>query len=290
MSGLTGQQQRLTFRDKAGGVCWQKQLRDKYLNEGIPPVPHLDVGKAIVRRVSWRFAQQIILKYEWLGRMSTTTTWCYGIFFGNHCAGVCCVDAVAGGNAYAHKEFSLYQGELVYLARGANVHWSPKGANSRLVSWTCRLLAIDNQKAKLMIAYSDTDAGEIGTIYQACNWVYVGRGSSIRQWIAPDGTIRDQKHPYELAKKKGGTRAQWVKALRAAGWTEQPSNPKHRYVYILDKKDKALVDRVERMRQPYPKREDMRMTNGSTSPPREGWQFNSDPSASTTLTPIRVSG
>ena len=38
------------------------------------------------------------------------------------------------------------------------------------------------------------------------------------------------------------------------GWTEQKSNPKGRYVYVLDKTDKRLTELVESMRQPYPKR------------------------------------
>ena len=65
-----------------------------------------------------------------------------------------------------------------------------------------------------------------------------------------------QKLPYDLKRRKGGTRAKWCMALREAGWTEQKSNPKHRYVYVLDKSDSALVERVERMRKPYPKRAD----------------------------------
>jgi len=154
----------------------------------------------------------------------------------------------------AYKEFGLSsQKELAYLARGANVHWAPKGANSRLVSWACRLLAREID-AKVVIAYSDTDAGEIGTIYQACNWVYIGRGSATRQWVAPNGRIFDQMQPANYARSRGGTRAQWTAKLRAAGWTEQASNPKHRYVQILDKSDQALADRISRMRHPYPKR------------------------------------
>jgi hypothetical protein len=35
---------------------------------------------------------------------------------------------------------------------------------------------------------------------------------------------------------------------------EQQSNPKHRYVCVLDRSDRALVERIESMRQPYPKR------------------------------------
>jgi hypothetical protein len=40
---------RLTFRDKCSGVAWQKQLRDHYIDEGMPNVPHLDLKRAIVR-------------------------------------------------------------------------------------------------------------------------------------------------------------------------------------------------------------------------------------------------
>ena len=234
-------------------MAWQKQLRDRYASETMPPVPHLDIKRAEVRPVSYQLAKHIILKYEWLGAMATTSHH-FGIFFGDYCAGVCCVCVGGGGaNLNAHKLFGVPAGSFAYLARGANVHWSPKGANSKLVSWTCRLLARDTQ-TKIIIAYSDTDAGEIGTIYQACNWAYIGQGASTRQWIAPNGRIFDQKYPYDKARRFGGTRADWVRRLRDAGWTEQASNPKHRYVCVLDTTDSALVARVEAMRQSYPKR------------------------------------
>lgn len=78
---------RLTFREARADVAWQKQLRDRYLAEGTPPVPHLDVKRAEVRRVSRKLATQIILKYEWLGAMAQTG-YHYGIFYGSACAGI----------------------------------------------------------------------------------------------------------------------------------------------------------------------------------------------------------
>lgn len=245
---------RLTFRNKAGAVCWQKQLRDKHNDEGVPPVPHLDVGRAIVRPVTRQLAEQVILKYEWLGTLPFGCGKFYGLFFGHFCAGVTCFSIGGGGaNVYAHKEFGVQKDELAYLQRGANVHWSPKGANSKLISLSCKLLARETG-AKLVIAYSDTDAGEIGTVYQASNWVCIGRGSSTRQWVAPNGRVYDQKKPYNLAKSRGGTRKQWAKALYAAGWYEQISNPKYRYVFVLDKKDKRLTSLIESLKKDYPKR------------------------------------
>lgn len=248
-------QSRLTFREKVD-VCWQKQLRDKYAADGVPAVPHLDVSRAIVRPVTRQVAEQIILKYEWLGTLPFNCNFYYGIFFGMYCAGVTCISVGNTGSAPgAYKMFGLgSQKEFAYLQRGANVHWSPSGANSKLVSWTCKLLA-KSSGAKIIIAYSDSDAGEIGTIYQAAGWTYIGKGSSTQQWISPQGRVYDQMLPRDIARSKGLERKYVVKYLRARGWTEQASNAKGRYVCVLDKKDKALRALVEGMAQPYPKRD-----------------------------------
>ncbi len=249
-------EQRLTFRKTCDLLAYQKQLRDRYIKEGCPlNESDLNLKNAIVKKVNRKMAESIILKYEWLGTLPMVTHF-YGIFFKNYCAGVCCIGVGTGGaNINAYKEFNLNnQFELAYLARGANVHWSPIGANSKLVSLACRLLALETN-VKIVIAYSDTDAGEIGTIYQACNWTCIGRGSSTMQWIDPrNGRVYDQKHPSNLKNKHGGTRAYWVKRLRKEGWKEQKSNPKIRYVCVLDKKDQNLNKIVISKKTQYPKR------------------------------------
>ena len=245
---------RLSFHEPQQNIAWQKQLRDQYVSEGAPPVD-LDIKTAIVRPVGRHLAEQIILKYEWLGTMSLTR-WHYGIFFGSYCAGVTCVggsDVTGGVNN--HLFYRVDRRELLILARGACVHWAPPGTNSKLVSWTCRMVAKASH-AKVIIAYADTDAGEIGTIYQACNWIYIGRGSSTRQWIAPNGRVYDQKYPSNLRTRDGKKlpRQLYVQEMKRLGWREQESNPKHRYAFILDRSDKALADHMAALRQPYPKR------------------------------------
>lgn len=253
MSGGGVRVSRLTFREKCPTVCWQKQLRDKYLAEGVPPVPYLDVKRAIVRPVTRKLAEQIILKYEWLGTMATGVNRFYGIFYGNYCAGVTSF-APAGFNLPSlAKSFRVDGSQLAYLGRGANVHWAPKGSNSKLIAYSLKL---ESQLGnKLAIAFSDSDAGEIGTVYQASNWVYVGQNDvAWKQWVSPDGKTWSYNQFTKWYKENGLDRPRGIKVLSDKGWKLQDSNPKHRYVYILDKTDKALVDRVERMRQPYPKR------------------------------------
>lgn len=246
--------QRKTFRSAQHDVAWQKQLRDRHNAEGTPPVPHLDLKRAIVKPVTSAFAKQIIYKYEWLGTMANST-YHYGIFFGPFCAGVTCVAVATGtGGNNVPKMFDLEHHELATLVRGANVHWSPPNANSKLVTFTCKLVVKDSG-AKLIIAYADTDAGEIGTIYQACGWSYIGRGAATTQFVAPNGRIYDQRNISHWSKNH---EIQWTEQrdkLLAAGWKEQASNPKHRYVQILDKSSRHLVRIVEKMTLPYPKRE-----------------------------------
>ncbi len=241
---------RLTFRDKSTDICWQKQLRDRFLDDGTPFNSPISIKDAIIRPVSRNFASQIIMKYEWLGTMAQTG-WHYGIFFGSYCAGVCCYSAgSATGGVNVHKMFNVLPRELGVLARGACVHWAPHGANSKLVSISSKLFCKDT-KCRLIIAYSDSDAGEIGTIYQACNWIYIGKGAATRQWVSKNGRVMDQKLPYDLKRKYGGTRSQYVEYLNRNGWHEQSSNPKHRYVYVSDK---SLLGFLRNMGKPYPKR------------------------------------
>ena len=83
----------------------------------------------------------------------------YGIFFGNECGGVCCVAINGTGTAgpFIANQFGIERKHLTILVRGACVHWAPTGANSKLVSWTARLVA--KEGAKIMLAFSDDDAG-----------------------------------------------------------------------------------------------------------------------------------
>lgn len=245
---------RKTFNSKVT-ICWQKQLRDYYLDEGVPKVD-LDLKKARVIPVSREFAEQIILKYEWLGTMANTQIH-YGIFFQNYCAGVTCIGIKGNGfpTPYIGKEFGIAIQDMVLLARGACVHWAPPGTNSKLVSFTCKLL---KNYGKLILAYADTDAGEIGTIYQSCNWYYIGKSEGVKRkdasFITPAGKILHKKTLNNKAKSLGIEFGEYRKILKDQGFIEQRGNPKHRYVQILDKTDKELIAKIKAMSKPYPKR------------------------------------
>jgi len=105
-----------------------------------------------------------------------------------------------------------------------------------------------------MIAYADTDAGEIGTIYQACGWYYIGQSAAKVQWVAPTGRVYEEKLIGDLHRAQGHARVACTTALLEAGWTRQRGNRKHRYVALLDKTHVPLRTRLEALALPYPKR------------------------------------
>lgn len=243
---------RLTFRDKCPEICWQKQLRDRYVDEG-SPVKNPDLKTAVIRKVSRKLAEQIILKYEWLGTIGINADVSYGIFFNNFCAGVTSFQPTGFAIPGFTKLLKTEGRHLSYLSRGACVHWAPKGTNSKLISYSLKFERERGKKAS--IAFADTDAGEIGVVYQASNWIYLGLGVKNFELVSPEGKILTNSGFTTWCSEHRKKNARALELFHKAGWKKQWSNPKHRYVYILDMSDKALIRTVESLRQPYPKRD-----------------------------------
>jgi hypothetical protein len=45
----------------------------------------------------------------------------------------------------------------------------------------------------IIVAYSDTEAGEQGVIYRACNFLYCGQTGATERFRTPDGRVRDSR-------------------------------------------------------------------------------------------------
>ena len=216
----------------------------------------LDLNKAKIRRIDRATAEKIILEYEWLGKMNQGSNAHYGIFFNNiYCGGVVCIGGMGGtiGSPSFHKQFGVKQEEVAILVRGACPFWSPKGTGSKLISWVIKLYQKDFPIKKLIVAFSDPLAGEIGTIYQATNWWYAGMTSKSFEWRL--GKIRRHARWVGLQVEKYGgiiTSKQVIKALKKMGWVEKELPPKHKYLYILDK---SILPKLEgKLSKDYPKR------------------------------------
>lgn len=136
---------------------------------------NLDVSieRAVIRKTNFETARHIIETYEWLGGMASNHYLYYGIYFENYCAGV-----VVFGSCTSRDLASSVCGRenadvVIQLQRGACVHWAHPHSASKLISHAIRDIGKTTSK-RVVIAFSDPMAGEIGTVYQATNWIYCG--------------------------------------------------------------------------------------------------------------------
>jgi len=133
----------------------------------------LSPNKCRVREISYQTAEKVILDYEWLARMPAITSHHFGIYFDGHLGGVAVYAPEYAENLGVWDTYG-FTGKIILLARGACVHWAPPYAASKLTRWSMRLLPA---RFEVVTATVDAIAGEVGTIYQACGFDYVGRMS-----------------------------------------------------------------------------------------------------------------
>ena len=117
----------------------------------------------------------------------------------------------------------------------------------------------------VFLAYSDSEAGEIGTIYQACNWLYLGnsngRGKSgSRQEGRRKGTDEwiNSRRLRNLARNDGyeDTSYWWADARASGLWEFRRVTDRARYVTFAGgaKDVKAARAALRYQPLPYPKR------------------------------------
>jgi hypothetical protein len=251
-------------------IAHQRLIREHHAKEHDPLLAERvalarSFENATVKEISKAEAKTIILRYEWIGNMGVTD-YAFGLYFGEHLAGVACFGRTAGtrtamsicGEDYAHV--------VKVLNRGACVHWAHPHSASYLIPRACNLMA--NKGINIFVAYSDADAGEIGTVYQATNWLYCGTTNSAssgfvwtgkrvqedRFWgTFKDGRQRDERNIHHLIRLRNSDAA--VKAyqikftrreLRARMWAEGfvflKTQPKGRYVTFAG--DKKMVSEL----------------------------------------------
>ncbi len=225
--------------------------------DGVGDVP---ISDAVVRPIERRQSQRIIERYEWLGKMAAVNFYYFGIFFGRHLAGT-----VVYGQEYienlGHWDKYGYTGKIILLNRGACVHWAHPHSASKLIRNSMKMLP---ERYKVVTATVDDMAGEVGTIYQACNFDFIG---SMRDnnpnvnsskgdrsaWI-----IDGQMHTARNLRQKYGTTRMEVLQQYHPDVKRVRQNSKGRYFAFLGSKREKRDHRkaISEFIKPYPKRTD----------------------------------
>jgi hypothetical protein len=129
----------------------------------------------VVKPIERKLAKQIIEEYEYLGNLSAINFFYFGLFFSDNEGNEICGGAVVFGQEYTENlgvwDKYDFTGKIILLNRGVCLHWTPKNSASFLIMKAIKMLP---KKYEVITATVDPMAGEIGTIYQSCNWYYVG--------------------------------------------------------------------------------------------------------------------
>ena len=126
--------------------------------------------------------KEFIKRYEWLGKMPNRPTHRFTASIQGHLAGVV---VMATPNSFCHLIGKENKHREKLVSRGASISWAPKNIGSWLLSRSVKWMA-KNTDFCLFTAYSDPEAKELGTIYQALNWMYLGQTSGTqKQYFDP---------------------------------------------------------------------------------------------------------
>ena len=163
----------------------------------------------------------------------------YGIFYNGYIKG-----AISYSRAAVHLNTlfdSLEEKYIYHLARFWVSDDLPKNTESKTLALSLRF--IQKNGAKACVSYADEGQGHIGTIYQACGFLYTGI-SQKRSFQIGDKIIHG-KTLYNICGTSG------IKKLRERGLSVSiiKNAPKHRYIKIFDPSIKLLIPVL-----PYPKK------------------------------------
>jgi len=130
--------------------------------------------------------RRFIETYEWLGTVG------FGhkqVFTARYLGELGGVVIITEPYQYGRHVRALPAKSDALISRGACAGWTPKNLGSRLVMYACRWMVAHTLK-RVFVAYTDARAGEIGVIYQACNFSYLGQVSGSKLFRMVDGSVR----------------------------------------------------------------------------------------------------
>jgi hypothetical protein len=219
------------------------------------------IKDARVKLIPNEQAAEVIKKFEYLGTMGTATRASYGLFLDGELLGVVCF--AAGTGSPESLRLTDCPASPILLARGVCLPHAPAHAASFLIRRACRL-AHEQFGWDVIFAYSDAAAGEIGTIYQALGWRFIGwpKQGVKKSFVSPDGQTVISSYSFNKKSEHKFRELGWdgverkYKFLRRMGFTERTETVKGKYLWFEgNRKRKAELEKSCRFPAlPYPKR------------------------------------
>ena len=174
------------FSDYTGDKCWQGHMRLLNLSDDLKAVglTHEDAEQLRIRDFVFEYVpkddkkgcreiKEFIERHEWLGKLAIWSTHRFTARLKStgQLAGTI---IMATPNSFSTLLGVENRAKEKLISRGACISWSPKNLGSWLIMQSIRWM-VKNTEFRYFTAYSDPEAKELGTIYQACNFIYLGQ-------------------------------------------------------------------------------------------------------------------
>jgi len=271
------------FKDYKKNHCWQYEIRQQNLIKDLQEAELTQEEYNNLRIEDFEFSyvdktnkeqcdeiKQFIERHEWLGKLPARPTHRFvaRLKKSGQVAGAI---VMATPNAFSHILGKENRDKEKLISRGACISWAPKNLGSWLIMNSIKHM-VKHTEFRVFSAYSDPEAKELGTIYQACNFIYLGQKSgTAKQYFdskRPDlGWFSDRdfrkKSKYKLyAQNIGLALEEWKGYMKkySPNWEIIPEDikinikkeekkyrescsvrdmkPKHKYIYILGRTKK----------------------------------------------------
>ena len=176
------------FKDYQGDKCWQAYISEVNRDEDLLAAGLTEEEASMLRTSDFVFeyvdkenkklckeVKEFIMRHEWLAKLPNRPTHRFtarlkknGILAGTIIMAIPNQFQGILGEENKDKER--------LISRGACISWGPKNLGSWLITKSIKWMA-RNTQYRYFTAYSDPEARELGTIYQACNFIYLGQTS-----------------------------------------------------------------------------------------------------------------
>lgn len=201
----------------------------------------MGVKQLTIKAIPHKAAQNIIVERHYLHRKAPCS-YSWGLYDNDEIVGVIMYGTPSSAPLRRGIAGDDEKDNVIELTRLWIDDKIGKNAESYLIGNTVKKV-----NKEIVVSYAEIEQGHLGTVYQACSFLYTGLSAKRTNWVVEGidkhcQTIAD-KHTSEELKAKYGSKFKLV-----------PRPRKHRYVFINAKKKRRLelIDKLKYPIQQYP--------------------------------------
>ena len=201
----------------------------------------------IIRMVDREVTKKMIVSLHYSGKVVTNSALFLGVYRNDVLVGALDFGPPMNPKSTPNKIWSgSTQHEMFELNRMVMAEEEPRNSESKAIAGAIKFVVRYFPQKKYLLSFSDGKEGNVGYIYQASNWVYLGYNISSSFWSL-DGTIIHNVQVYHKY-VEGKNTSQRKAMFDAHNTVSQITAKQHVYVYPLVKEHPFVG-------KPYPKKE-----------------------------------